>query len=241
MDNELTKQLQNWVNEDSRDYEQGNILLLKFSGNKIRFRNISANPSKYKDIIEYELKKYLNFRLSEMTHEQFVTLSKEAQQAYDSNFSRSKESKTSENFWKGKRADHDQLPENIQKLYEEIPVLRHEMQRVHTKLESLSDTEMVCPDSDRLPFVKELISLNKQIRSNWNRYDSYDPSNPEVSIEESKSEQSRKALALINLNKGKYANNPAESLKVKLKDAYSKVSNPTEKLTSELKDLGVLD
>ena len=80
---------------------------------------------------------------------------------------------SNEEFRKGKRADHDQLPEEIQARYVENLDLLRRMREVHLKLRSLSTEQVSCPDSERYPFLKELIALDKQLHENWNIYDHY--------------------------------------------------------------------
>ena len=84
-----------------------------------------------------------------------------------------KKGTSDEEFRKGKRADHDQLPEEIQARYvENLPLLQR-MREVHLKLRNLSLENVSCPDSERYPFLKELIELDKRIHENWDIYDHY--------------------------------------------------------------------
>ena len=53
-------------------------------------------------------------------------------------------------------------------------------------------------------------------------------------------EESKKAVRWINLAKGRYAKKPSEELKSQILDYYGKVINPTDKLTNDLKKLGIL-
>ena len=77
-------------------------------------------------------------------------------------------------FKRGRRADHDSLPPEIQALYvENLSVLRR-MREVHLRLRNLSLETATCPDSERYPFLKELIDLDKKYRSNWQGYDNYE-------------------------------------------------------------------
>ena len=72
MNEEFTKQVQDWLNTaaDERDNAQGALLLLKLTGNQIMYRNLMANPKRNAQFIEYQLQKRLNFRLAKLTHEQ---------------------------------------------------------------------------------------------------------------------------------------------------------------------------
>lgn len=78
-----------------------------------------------------------------------------------------------EDFRKGKRADHDQLPEEIQARYVENLDLLRRMRELHLRLRSLSIEQVSCPDNERYPFLKELIALDKQLHENWNVYDHF--------------------------------------------------------------------
>jgi beta-phosphoglucomutase-like phosphatase (HAD superfamily) len=78
-----------------------------------------------------------------------------------------------ENFKKGKREDHDQLPEDIQALYVENLSLLQQMRELHLQLRNLSLDNVTCPDSERYPFLKELINLDKRMHANWDKYDHY--------------------------------------------------------------------
>ena len=115
------------------------------------------------------------------------------------------------------------------------------MRELHLKLRSLSLDNTPCPDSERYPFLKELISLDKKLHSNWEIYDHYTGADGEQVLTEDLREQSRKAVNLINLNKNRYSKNPTEELKAKILSWYEQVISPTDKLTNELKDIGILE
>ena len=78
-----------------------------------------------------------------------------------------------EEFKKGKRADHDALPVEIQALYAQNLSIMQQMRRCHTQLQLLSVEHSTCPDSERYPFLKELIDLDKQYHANWEQYDHF--------------------------------------------------------------------
>ena len=221
MDKKLTESLQKWLStpREERDYEQGNLLLFRLSGNKIQYRNLAPNPAKHAEFITRNIQKYVNFRVQEFTHEQVKEMEK------------------------GKRADHDSLPEEIRSLYVENLGIAQRMRDVQTKLRLISTEESPCPDSERYPFLKELISLDKQLHENWERYDRYVPQQGQESgnAPGSLSEESQKALRLVTLNKGKYAKKPTPELKARILEWYGLITDPAEKLTEELKRLGILE
>jgi hypothetical protein len=74
---------------------------------------------------------------------------------------------------KGKRADHDSLPQNIQDLFTQNLSILQKMRELHLQLRNLSTTEATCPDSERYPFLKELIKLDKSLHENWKQYDEF--------------------------------------------------------------------
>ena len=85
----------------------------------------------------------------------------------------SSDNNEAKDFKAGKRADHDKLPEEIQALYVENLDLVHRMRELHLKLRTMSTTDSTCADSDRYPFLKEFIKLDKKLHDNWNVYDHY--------------------------------------------------------------------
>jgi hypothetical protein len=53
-----------------------------------------------------------------------------------------------------------------------------QMRRLHTQLQLLSVENSTCPDSERYPFLKELIALDKRYHANWERYDHFKVGEP---------------------------------------------------------------
>ena len=115
------------------------------------------------------------------------------------------------------------------------------MRALHAELRVLTNRPGTCPDSDRYPFLKELIELDNRLHENWAKYDGFDVSSGEVVAHDDARTASKKAVSLINLQKGRYRANPTEELKQKLAEAYALVVNPTEKMTAELKELGIIE
>ena len=148
-------------------------------------------------------------------------------------------------FKAGMRADHDLLPAEIQALYVENASILQKMRELHLTLRNLSLDNVACPDSERYPFLKELIELDKKYHSNWKAYDSFSmvegASNvAEQRIIEDERSLQRNIYRQINLTKGRYKKSPSEALKEKLVDLYKQLASPEESLTEELIALGVL-
>ena len=159
---------------EKRDLAEGALLVLQLTNNRIMYQNFMRRPNHYASRIEYELQKKYNFYLQQLTHEQVLEMGKQVQSiAKEHNLA-----DEHEEFKKGKRADHDALPLEIQALYAQNMSIMQQMRRCHTQLQLLSVEHSTCPDSERYPFLKELIELDKQYHANWQQYDHYKVGEP---------------------------------------------------------------
>ena len=172
MDHKFTELIKTWLEtpEAERDYSVGALYLLKLSGNQILYKNIVAALDKRHDVIEYQLQKYYNFRVQALTHAQVEEMSVQVEQIVADHIPLAAEADEKRT---GKRADHDSLPDEIKARYVENLSLLQRMRELHLRLRSLSLENAPCPDSERYPFLKELISLDKKLHANWEAYDHY--------------------------------------------------------------------
>lgn len=175
MDKDFTNKLQAWLNQsrEERDWDEGALMLLQLTGNKIMYRNLSVNPEGKANFIEGKLQQYLEFRLAELTHEQVKEMQHAVEEIVKEHTEFKSDDNEAKNFKAGKRADHDTLPEEIQALYVENLDIVHRMRELHLKLRTMSTTDSTCADSDRYPFLKEFIKLDKKLHDNWNVYDHF--------------------------------------------------------------------
>ena len=168
---ELIPKVKEWLdaNPEDRDLAAGALLVLQLTNNRIMYQNFMRKPKLYASRIEYELKKKYQFYLQQLTHEQVAEMGKQVEAiAKEHNLPNEHEE-----FKKGKRADHDALPVEIQALYAQNLSIMQQMRRCHTQLQLLSVEHSTCPDSERYPFLKELIDLDKQYHANWEQYDHF--------------------------------------------------------------------
>lgn len=175
MDKTFTDKLQAWLNQsrEDRDWDEGALMLLQLTGNKIMYRNLSVNPEGKANFIEGKLQQYLEFRLAELTHEQVKEMQHAVEEIVKEHTEFKSDDNEAKNFKAGKRTDHDTLPEEIQALYVENLDIVHRMRELHLKLRTMSTTDSTCADSDRYPFLKEFIKLDKKLHDNWNVYDHF--------------------------------------------------------------------
>lgn len=272
MDIKFTEKVQAWLDTpaEERDYDQGAIFLLQLSNNQIMYRNLSRNTKKNAQFIEYQIRKYMKFRLADLTHAQVTEMQKAVDKivalrhldreetpvnvADDTDVTgedtgtvdapESTNVNVSSEFKAGKRADHDSLPIEIQALYVENGNIIHKMRELHMRLRSLSVENATCPDSERYPFLKELIALDKQYHKNWQVYDSWSAEKAAEGAEQKLIEDERQAqkniYRQINLTKGRYKKAPSDKLKEQITALYAQLSSPVETLTAELRELGIL-
>ena len=190
MDHELTKKMRAWLEtpEEQRDLEEGALLVLQLSNNRIMYQGFMRNLKRSAKMIAYQLQKYYNFRVKDLTHQEVAEMTAQVKKIVEKDnlqaipTSSENESKAAGDnpspemvaaIRKGRRVDHDALPEDIQVLYIENLHIIQRMRNLHAKLELLSVEHATCPDSERYPFLKELIALDKQYHENWNTYDHY--------------------------------------------------------------------
>ena len=275
MDKQFTLKLQEWMATpaEKRDYEQGALFLLQLTNNKILYRNISRDPKRHADFIEFKINRYLQYRLQDLTHEEVQDMQRKVdsiavEHALDKAPAATSEqgdtpSTEAEQFRAGKRADHDTLPAEIQALFVENADIMRKMRELHLQLRNLSTANATCPDSDRYPFLKELIELDKRYHRNWQAYDNFKPEHTESSatasleqggvattslpsaqaevvINEEARQLQKNILRQINLAKGRYKKQPSEKLKASIADLYGQLTAPSDALSTELKELGII-
>ena len=126
MDKQFTLKLQEWLNTPAkeRDLELGATLLLQLTNNNILYRNIKKNLKGHADFIEFKLKRYLQYRLQDLTHEEVSAMQLKVdniakEHALDYNKAPVSPGDAprslAQEFRAGKRADHDTLPAEIQR------------------------------------------------------------------------------------------------------------------------------
>ena len=179
MDHKFTELIKKWLEkpETERDYSVGALYLLKLSGNQIMYRNIISQIDRH-DVVDYQLQKYYNFRVQALTHAQVEEMAAQVETIVAEHISLA--ATADEQPQKGKRPDHDTLPDEIKAKYVENLSLLQRMRELHLRLRSLSLENATCPDSERYPFLKELISLDKKLHANWEAYDHYVAPGPEA-------------------------------------------------------------
>lgn len=174
LDDKFTKDLQQYLTtpRDERDYERGALLLLQLNRN--RFMHARLLRRKNWDKLEYELKKHLNIRLEGLTTREVQEMEKrELPRIRLSMEARRPILSTDKDFtggtYKGRREDHDNLPAEVQALYERNADLYFKMKQTFETLKTMED-QTAC---DRHELLTILVGLDKEYRQNWNAYDTF--------------------------------------------------------------------
>lgn len=244
---ELTPKIKEWLDTpaDQRDIAAGAELLLRVNRNRILYNNIMRNPAKHAATLEYHLQKILKQRLIDTTHEEVARMMTQVDAiAEQHGFTRQARSE----FQRGKRADHYQLPPDVQQLYVDNADIMRRMRDAHTQLRLINSTNSTCPDSDRYPLAKDIIRLDLQYRDNWNLYDHYVKGTPLAATVRAVDSRtaSKNAVKTINLQLGKYAKAisngaeaAAEGLADRIRNLYNQIDNPSAKLRAKMSELGL--
>lgn len=161
------------VPESSRSLDEGSRLVVAFTRNRIMFANMQANLERYRDKIFYEMNKIHNMILADMTVETVKAMQQQVTPIVETYTKQEEPTKTTE-LAKGKRADHDNLPANIQKCYTDNYDIIMKIRALHAELRSIPDDDNACHASDRFPLLQEMTELDRKYHENWKEYDSYD-------------------------------------------------------------------
>ena len=155
-----------------RDIPAGALLLLQINKNRILYNNVIRRPEKFADRVANELKKHLNYRLEGITRKQVTELSAKLMPAIPKLLEEMPVISTDEELpegkiAKGKRADHDQLPEEIQALWTESAELWFRIKYQYETVKAMADK----PACERYEALHILDMLDQKYRKNMEIYD----------------------------------------------------------------------
>lgn len=166
-------QVNDWLNAypTTRTIEEGAKLMLQGNRNKILAQNV-IHKNNFEKVV-YELEKIIAGQrvVAEPVNEEIQEL--------ENNLPKTMEIIESKLAWenKGQRPDHDTLPVDIQSAYDKNREIYPRMRSIQERLKVLNETGTA---ADRLPFLTELLSLDEQLRTNWDNYDKFDANAPVI-------------------------------------------------------------
>lgn len=147
------------------DLDGAALILLRINRNRILYQNIIRGRRVEK--LKYELGKIYSFRIREDAVRETARLEKEAVRIVRETFPKEEEREKEET--KGKRRDHELLPDELKAKFFENRNIYLRMRKLHEQLKLLVNAR-AC---DRYEYLRELVALDKKTRENWDAYDGY--------------------------------------------------------------------
>lgn len=188
LDKEFTKAISVWLStsREERDVVAGAELLLRLTGNRQFYATACVRPDVVHDHVAYELKKHLSIReaghntetlralerglLSEFSAmEESAVVSVADESTEDDAYVERAGGEAEHVVRRGRRADHDELPEYIQQIVEDNSVRYEQMRVLYNRLLSLQDAA----PCDRKEDIFQLDKLHKEWGAAWKVYDHY--------------------------------------------------------------------
>ena len=278
MDTKLTEKIQKWLDTpvDERDIVAGATMLLQLNRNRYFYTNVVARPARYADKLEYELKKHLRIRLDGQTIQDVVRMEKTVLPAVektiqeevavvnnqqemvnddhevviDSNDDKPQEAVVA----KGRREDHDSLPDEIKALFNDAGQLYFSIKQLYETLKTMENAQ----PCDRYEYLKQLKEADTKYHANLQKYDAYRADGTTTTVEpetETSADLAGKistARGYLSSNKSKLAALKADkgaaekyaALLAKMQERYDfLIANGapiSEAQTAELAELGVV-
>ena len=219
-DPKFTEKLKKWFDCEHTDanIREGALLLLQMNNNRHLYQLINFDPQGKLELLKYELQKHLNYRIEGMTIDDVRNYDKAVtpvlQTAVDKTSEADKIAKQlaphlpvveSENLdsivpsaivAKGKRADHDQLPENIQAIWDNNCAL---WKKVKEHFEACKAYDMSCDRYEGLhaadeDFKRMLLTLKEEYYAYKQAMDVYDHAQPGDAEKQPAEEQPEAAI-----------------------------------------------
>lgn len=185
IDNKFTERIQEWLSgEDHKSKDavlEGAAILLKLNGNQILYNNIVKNPERpmWPEKLEYELNKFLKIRLDGYTRREVLQIEAKVMTEAAIILTEKEDAAAAlsavdagnilDEPTKGRRADHDSLPAEVQQLFDGNRSRYQKIRELHTQLRAMNRMQ----PCDRYEFLKQLEELEKDYRLNMQKYDEY--------------------------------------------------------------------
>lgn len=174
LDDKLTQDIRLWLDipQEQRSLEQGAEMLLRLNRNRYMHAQILRRRNFAK--LEYELQKHLRIRLEGLTTREVALMEQEALPKIEESLAQGQptintDNDQTEGVFRGRRADHDTLPADLQALYERNGEIYFKMKQLFETLKGMEDAT----PCDRHELLGQLVAYDKEYRDNWNAYDTW--------------------------------------------------------------------
>ena len=181
MDQKFTEQLKAYLDqpEQQRDIEAGATLLLRLDRNRNRYNTFirHRNVPIYRRNLFAALQRHLTIRLDGHTLSEVARMDPKATEATKAVEQVAVVNNAGQVIdHKGRRADHDRLPEKARLQYQENLAIMNKMRRLRTEID-IKRQQGALP-CDLYELLKLLLSLDDQRLKNWADYDAAVPIPP---------------------------------------------------------------
>lgn len=250
LDQKLTQQIQDWLNtpEADRDIVAGAEMLLRLSRNMALYNSAVRHPQKFAPKVAYELRKYLNMRLNNMAVSDVVELEQKVMPRVAETLSVpvmetviSVDDEHPEGLVaKGKRPDHDSLPEEIREIFAINTERRKRIDLLFNELKAMSGAQP-CDRYEKLHILDE---TEAAYRRDWERYDNYRPGEPEPMPDEEIKKRLSAARKKLSKYRGVYAKEQDEAKNAVALEKLTAAVNDIRELGGDISDdtrLALLD
>lgn len=183
IDQKLTNEIRQWLDSpaEQRSLEAGAAMLLRLNGN--RFMQARLVRSRNFAKLEYELQKHLRIRLKGLTVREVARMERDAMPQIEESLALGQPLPHTEaaqptistdgdqpgGVFRGRRADHDSLPADLQALYERNGEIYFRMKQLFETLKGMEDAT----PCDRHELLCQLAELDREYRDGWNTYDTW--------------------------------------------------------------------
>ena len=174
LDDKLTQDIRLWLDspQEQRSLEQGAEMLLRLNRNRYMHAQILRRRNFAK--LEYELQKHLRIRLEGLTTREVALMEQEALPKIEESLAQGQPTISTDNdqpegVFRGRRADHDTLPADLQALYERNGEIYFKMKQLFETLKGMEDAT----PCDRHELLGQLVAYDKEYRDNWTAYDTW--------------------------------------------------------------------
>jgi hypothetical protein len=175
----LRSRMQQWISKNDHNEQEladGALMVLQCNGNRALYNTIMRRPQRFEAKIAYEMRKHLRYMNDGLNIEDVRQLEDRVLPKVEAELAAGplKEEPADGDAatkTRGRRADHDQLPEEVRALWEKNAERWKKMKQAH---ETCSRLTQAC---DRYEYTSALAELYQAYKRDFQRYDSYDPTN----------------------------------------------------------------
>ncbi len=218
IDKQLRTRIQVWLSKEKHndvELAEGALVLLQCNRNRALYNTIMRRPARFEEKIAYELRKHLRYLKDDINLDEVRSIENqvvpEIKKVLEVPVADDKPLPGNTFSARGKRPDHDSLPEAIRAIWDKNAERYKKMKQAHETAKTLS---AAC---DRYEFVKALAELWADYKKDFDTYDHY-------------------VLLPVNEEAGASATPPAETVSLSAEDVKA-ISSARSYITKNLPKL----